>query len=224
MTGSGSRPDPDAISTLRAALADHVLRHEVTVDRFERMLSVASSRLRSVTVVLESLWDPHNVSAVIRSAEGIGIDEAHVVEQPHRFRTNRGVARGADRWLRIHRHADIGACFEHLRTRGFRTCAADVGAGCRPLPELPLDRPIAIVLGSEKEGLTTEARSLAELRFTIPMHGMTASFNVSVSAAITLWDLCRRRREMLAGDGDLTLDEQIARVGAWLARQASRRG
>jgi tRNA (guanosine-2'-O-)-methyltransferase len=220
---AGDRSDPTTVAALRAALADHPLREEVTGARFERMLRVASSRLRSVTVVLENLWDPHNVSAVIRSAEAIGIDEAHVVEQPHRFRINRGVARGAERWLRIHRHADVGSCLEHLRAAGFRTCAADVGAGCQPLPALPLDRPVAIVLGSEREGLTREAKDLAELRFTIPMQGMTASFNVSVSAAITLWELCRRRREALAADGDLTLDQQVARVSAWLTRQAARR-
>ncbi|HVS14178.1 MAG TPA: RNA methyltransferase [Thermoanaerobaculia bacterium] len=213
----------DPIAALDDALAGHPLRGEVTPRRYRRMLEVAASRLGSVTVVLENLWDPHNVSAVIRSAEGIGIDEAHVVEQPHRFRVNRGVARGAERWLRIRRHPDIVGCIARLASEGFVTCAADVGPGCLGLPELPLDRPIAIVLGSEKDGLTTEAKVVTDLRFTIPMAGMTESFNVSVSAAIALWDLCRRRRALLGAAGDLALEDRVARVAEWLARQATSR-
>jgi tRNA (guanosine-2'-O-)-methyltransferase len=217
------RAGGDAVAALDAALAGHPLCGEITPRRYRRMLEVAASRLGSITVVLENLWDPHNVSAVIRSAEGIGVDRVHVVEQPHRFCVNRGVARGAHRWLRIHRHPDVASCLARLAAEGFVTCAADVGPGCLDLRELPLDRPLAIVLGSEKDGLTTEARSLAHLRFTIPMAGMTGSFNVSVSAAIALWDLCRRRRVQLGRDGDLALEDQVERVTAWLARQAASR-
>jgi tRNA (guanosine-2'-O-)-methyltransferase len=187
------------------------------------MLEVAASRLSSITVVLENLWDPHNVSAVIRSAEGLGLDQVHVVEQPHRFRTNRGVARGSDRWLRSQRHPDNASCVAGLSESGYTTCAADLGPGCVRLQDIPLDAPVAIVLGSERSGLTTEAKTLAHLRFTIPMHGMTESFNVSVSAAVALWDLCQRRRARLSAAGDLPLEQQVARVSAWLTRQTARR-
>lgn len=213
-------PRHEELLALVAGNPDHQL---VTERRLLRMLHVALARLGSITVVLESLWDPHNVSAVLRSAEGLGLLEAHVVEHPHRTRLNADVLRGADRWLTLGRYPDLRSCLERLRERSFLICAADIGEGCVPIDRLPVSAPVAVVLGSEKDGLTTRAKQLADVRFTIPMTGMTESFNVSVSAALTLWELTRRRRELLDEGrlGDLPVERAAELVTRWLGEARS---
>ncbi|MEM6704284.1 MAG: RNA methyltransferase [Acidobacteriota bacterium] len=186
----------------------------VTPQRLERFRHAASERLTSVTVVLENFWDAHNVSAVIRSAEGLGLSAAHVVESPYRYRGNRAILRGADRWLHVHRHPSIDACLETISAAGFVTCAADVGEGCLELDELPVDRPLAIVMGTERHGLSVEAKHLTDLRYTIPMQGLTESFNVSVSAAVSLFHLTTARRRRFGSD--LSVEECAAKIERWV--------
>ncbi len=188
----------------------------VTPQRLRRFASAAAAKLTSVSVVLENLWDAHNVSAVIRSAEALGVDAVHVVESPYTFRGNRAILRGADRWVRLHKHPDVAGCLDSLAAAGVVTCAADVGPGCVDLPDVPVDRPLAIVLGTERHGLSVEAKSLTNLRYTVPMQGLTESFNVSVSAAISLYELTARRREHMGAVSDLQLDDMVRRVDRWV--------
>ena len=208
---------------LYAALLADLWGERVTERRLRRIIEVAQRRLSSVTVVLENLYDPHNASAVVRTAEGFGLDGVHVVEQPNRFAPARSIVRGADRWLQIEKHRGLTGCLGTLEARGFLVCAADVGAGCVALEDIPVDRPVALVFGSEHDGLSKRAKGLSELRFTIPMAGFTGSFNVSVSAAIALHDVARRRRELLGRAGDLDEAQRRARVESWLAKSAGRR-
>lgn len=208
---------------LYARLLEDPRAEHVTDRRLRRIVEVAQRRLGTVTVVLENLFDPHNASAVVRTAEGFGLDAVHVVEQPNRFQPARAIVRGADRWLQIRKHKGLAACIGGLEARGFLVCAADVGEGCVRLEDIPVDRPVALVFGSEHDGLSKRAKGLCEARFTIPMAGFTGSFNVSVSAAIAVHDVARRRRALLGGSGDLTEEERLARVEAWLEKSAGRR-
>lgn len=199
-------------------LAAHPLGRHVSERRRARMVRVLDQRLTSLTVVAENLHDAHNVSAVVRTAEGFGLDRVHIVEMPNPYQRNAAIVRGADRWLSIVRYDRLTRCLLGLEGAGFRLAVADVGPGCVPLDELSVSTPLAIVLGSEHDGLSTRARGLAETRFTIPMPGFTESFNVSVSAAIALFDLSRRRRTLLGGRGELTLDEKKERLEEWLKK------
>ncbi len=220
----GSTPEVDTAVPLDRSRVDRILERleenplarELTPRRLRRLVEVATCRLTSVRAVIENLWDPHNVSAVVRTAEGLGIDEVSVVEDPHRYKVNRGVAHGADRWLRISRFSGLDDCLRELGSAGFTTCAADLGPGCVPLDALPADRPLALVFGSEKAGLTTAARERADLRFTVPMAGFTGSFNVSVSAALALFSVTQARRSVLGQGGDLDDSQVLGRVGEWL--------
>lgn len=207
---------------LLVELRKHPKAKELTQHRMQRMASVLSRRLRSVTVVLENLWDSHNASAVIRTAEGLGLDAVHVVEDPNPYKRHADIVRGADRWLHVDRCDDLPTRLEELHTAGFVTCAADVGRGCLPLPEVPVDRPIALVFGSEHDGLSPRARALSDLHFTIPMSGFTRSFNVSVSAAIALYDLTARRRSWIGSESDLSEAELAKRGAAWIDRLRQR--
>lgn len=208
---------------LRARLEEHPLAEQLTERRKDRIVEVAERRLRSVTVVMENLYDAHNVSAVVRTAEGVGLDAVHVVEQPNKYVRSPAILRGADRWVRLERHRGLNRCLSDLMAAGFRLCAADVGPGAVPLDEVPVDRPLAVIMGSERDGLTKAAKSIADVRFWVPMSGFTDSFNVSVSCALALFDLTRRRRQFLGTGGDLPYDESEARALDWLER-AARRG
>jgi tRNA (guanosine-2'-O-)-methyltransferase len=199
-------------------LRAHPLAAEVTERRLLRIATVVSHRLASVTVVMENVHDPHNASAVVRTAEGFCLDAIHVVEQPNAWQRNRAITKGADRWIEVVKHRELTRCIGDLTTRGFRICAADVGAGCVPLHEIPVDRPVALVFGSEHAGLSKRALAWAETRFTIPMHGFVESFNVSVSAAITVYDVARRRRLAIGSIGDLPPDVQAERADQYLRR------
>lgn len=216
--------DEDLVQSLRKSAGAHPATGRMRQSRFERMIQVVSRRLDSVTVVLENLADTHNCSAVVRSAEGLGLSSVHVVEQPRRFRKHHQILKGADRWIDIERHRTIDQCLAALHERGFSTWAADVGPGCVPIDELDVSGPTAVILGTEMDGLTDEARRHATGRFTIPMYGFTGSFNVSVSAAVALASLSSRRRRHLGRASDLRAAKAEDLLQGWLDRDWRQRG
>lgn len=201
----------DRAARVRAFLARNPLSAELTERRVARIAEVALRRLASVTVVMENVADPHNASAVLRTAEGLGVATLHVVEQPNKWEKNKAITKGSDRWVEVRRHQGLARCLGDLSAAGFQLLAADVGPGCVPVHEIDVARPVALVFGSEHAGLSKRAISLTDGRFTVPMVGFVESFNVSVSAAITLFDVTRRRRELLGADGDLD-DDTLTRV------------
>jgi tRNA (guanosine-2'-O-)-methyltransferase len=178
---------------------------------------VLEQRLQSLVVVVEAVHRRHNTSAILRSAEAFGLHEVHLVTGE--FRPSRGAARGAERWLEIHRHADIAAVASHLRGRGFSLWVAHPVAGAATPGEIPVDRPIALLFGSELEGVSARALALADGVVSIPMRGLTASLNVSVAAAVVLADVAERRRALLGG-GDLDPDRREAFYRGWLDAEA----
>lgn len=163
----------------RVAKIDHALVH----------------RTRYLTAVFENTYQSHNAAAAIRCCEGFGLQAIHVVEGLRKFRPSRQVTMGADRWMDIGRHRDVGSCLESLKGGGYRIAAATLRPGAVPLQELPLDRPLALLIGHERKGLSEEAHEGADLWFHLPMYGLTQSFNLSVFCALCLYDLTRRLRE-----------------------------
>jgi tRNA (guanosine-2'-O-)-methyltransferase len=196
---------------------EHPLASEVTARRKQRVVDVLLARLSSVTVVFENLADPHNVSAVLRTSEGLGLDAIHVVEQPNKWEKNKAISMGADRWIEVVRHQGLARCLGDLSAKGFQLWAADVGEGCVSVHDIPVDKPVALVFGSEHAGLSKRALSLTDARFTVPMYGFVESFNVSVSAALTLFDVAHRRRERV-GRGDLDDEALLKRADLYLER------
>lgn len=182
------------IAAVRPMLSDE------RVARFDRVLA---DRLASVTVVLENLYDPHNGAAAIRSVEAFGVQMLHVVDGPSGpFRPSKEITIGCDKWIDLRRHRDIGACVAALREQGFTLCATLPGA-TRTLDDLDVERPIAMLFGNERDGLSAEAIAACDERVSIPMHGFTQSFNLSVSVALSVQRLVSRRRAVLGGTGDL---------------------
>ena len=196
------------------------LENFLTDQRKNRIEAILANRTRRVTLVLEDLLDPHNASACLRSAEACGIQDVHIVENRHNFQVKTGVSMGSARWLTIRRYRSdlLGVadpspmatlpildfpvdsndattrCLSDLREKGYRIYATSPHENSIELPELDPSVPAAIVFGSEKDGISGTARQMADQCLRIPMYGFTESYNISVSAAITLYDVTMRMR------------------------------
>ena len=169
--------------------------------RRDKIEAVLARRLAGLTVVIESLHDPHNGAAAIRSLEAFGLTTLHVVETTEPFRFSSAVTQGCEKWVAIRRHRSFAEAAEALRAEDFALAAAVPGAG-RTLAELDVSRPLALVFGNEHAGLSGEAQAGCDLAFGIPLLGMTRSLNLSVSVALGVFEAARRRREVV-GEGDL---------------------
>lgn len=185
-------------------------------DRKERVSAALKQRLGSVIVVLEAVHRRHNVSAMLRSAEAFGVHEVHMVTGP--FRPSKGAARGAERWLELNRHDDTAACLQALKDRGFRVVVADLADDAWTPDTVPVDRPLAVLFGSEHAGVSDVARAMADGAVIVPMRGLTESLNVSVAAACALQRITERRRDVVGG-GDLSPARQQAFFDAWVAAE-----
>jgi len=200
------------------------MNDELLPRRIERIRQVAAQRLAGLTVVLEHVHDPHNVSAVLRSAEGFGLSAVHVIWPEGRLELNKAVTQGCHKWLDVRRYRDSLSCLEPLRAAGFRLCGADPKEGAKDLRDLDFSKPTALIFGSEHHGLSPQARELCDDAFAIRMRGFSQSFNISVAAAICLFWGAERRREALGRASDLTEAEIEALQRTWIERElASKR-
>jgi tRNA (guanosine-2'-O-)-methyltransferase len=172
----------------------------LTDSRRERIDQVLEERTRYLTIVLEDVYQPHNASAVLRSCECFGIQDVHIVEDRNTYSVNRDVVLGAADWLDLIRHRaregkGVRACCDELRAAGYRLVAASPGEGSAvALDDVSVETPLAVLFGTEEEGLSAAAREEVAEHIRIPMFGFTGSFNVSVSAALVLRELTRRIR------------------------------
>lgn len=199
------------------------LRNFTTEERWERINTILSRRTRYFTTVLEDVFDPHNISAVIRSGECLGLQDLHLILNTVDFRPSRRVVRGASKWIDLHRYSseegqNTRSCLESLKERGYRIAATTLRAdkATVPVDELPLDKPIAVCFGSENEGLSDSAHECADVYVQIPMHGFTQSFNISVSAAICMYELTKRIRTSESIDWQLPENEITRLQYKWL--------
>lgn len=193
-------------------------------ERREKLLAVLGQRLGSVRVAVENLHHPHNMSAVLRSCEAFGVQHVHAVETVEAFTFSRRVTLGAHKWLTLHRHDTFADCAAALRALGFRLYAALLDAAALPLGEVPVDAPVALVLGNEKEGVSAEARALCDGAYLIPMAGFSQSLNISVAAAVSLYDVTRRARTERADSGLLAEAERASLLETWLPKSARAAG
>lgn len=168
----------------------------VTPERLRRIEEVVASRTDNLAIVLDRIADPHNSSAVLRSADAFGVQAVHVILGDHGFRASRGVSKGTQRWLDVTRYENADACARRLKKEGFAIYVASMGAETTPddLREVPR---VAVVFGNEHRGVSPEMRELADGAFSIPMRGFVESLNVSVAAAITMHALARDGRPRL---------------------------
>ncbi len=182
-----------------AEIVIEALSPVVTPERLERIEEVVRNRTDRLVLVLDCIADPHNSSAVLRSADAFGVQTVHVIVGEHGFRASRGVSKGTHRWLDVIRYRNAEASVRRLKQDGYAIYVAAMGADTTP-EELRGTPRLAVVFGNEHRGVSPEMRSLADGTFAIPMCGFVESLNISVAAAITMQTLARDGRPRLPGE------------------------
>jgi tRNA (guanosine-2'-O-)-methyltransferase len=162
--------------------------------RFERLRAVLDRRMGDLTVLMEQVDKPHNVSAILRSCDAVGVLEAHVVSLPGRLAMVNNTAKGSQKWVPLHRHPDSATAIGLLRQQGFRLYGTHLAAEAIDYRLCDFTGPTAFVLGAEKWGLGEATAQLVDQAIFIPMQGMVQSLNVSVATATLLFEALRQRQ------------------------------
>lgn len=205
-----------------AALSPYV--GQLRRDAIERVLA---ARLSGVSLVVEDLFDPRNVAATMRTAEAFGVYRMHVIDPKlangakGEFRPARTVTKGCHRWMLTERWASAPACIAALRDAGVEVWAAALD-GAQQLADIDATRPVALLFGSEHNGVSSEARAACTGAFAIPMHGFSQSLNIGAAAAVALHSIVQRRRSAIGAMTDLTpaqTQRMRANMLAWSSRQ-----
>lgn len=165
-----------------------------TEKRQNKITSVVSSRQKTLTVVLENIHDPHNVSAIFRTCDAVGVPSVSLIYDIEKFpKIGKKSSASAFKWVDKQKYKTVKKCYESLHADGFQILASTLVPGTKNLYELDLTKKTAIVLGNEHRGVSDEAAELADETFLIPMCGMVQSLNVSVAAAVILYEAMRQR-------------------------------
>jgi tRNA (guanosine-2'-O-)-methyltransferase len=167
----------------------------MTPERFDRLTKVLNKRQPDITVVLENVFDPHNISAVMRTCDAIGMQDIFVLNNkipPHR-KWGAKSSSSAAKWLTIHQYTDADECFTELRKRYKKIYATHLSTDAVGLHELNLAEPVALIFGNEHSGVSEEIVAMADGNFIIPQVGIIKSLNISVACAVTLYEAFRQK-------------------------------
>jgi tRNA (guanosine-2'-O-)-methyltransferase len=165
-----------------------------TPERIEKVERVLSQRQADLRVVLEGVTIAHNASAVIRTCDAAGILYLDLIApNPELLRFNEAISTRADKWLEIAVHPAPAACLEPLKEAGYEIVATHLGRDAVPYTDVDFAKPVAIVFGSEAEGISDDCLAYADRIVRIPMLGMVQSLNLSVSVAVMLYEALRQR-------------------------------
>ncbi|MET0243446.1 MAG: RNA methyltransferase [Flavitalea sp.] len=180
----------------------------MTPEREATLMSVLNKRQGDLTVVLENVFDPHNISAVMRTCDAVGVQDIHILttKMPVHKRWGAKSSSGAFKWLTIHQHTDAVECFAGLRKTYDTILTTHLSGDARDLYSIDFTGRIALVFGNEHSGVSDEIRDMADGNFIIPQVGIIQSLNISVAAAVCLYEAQRQKK--LAGHYDSrTLDD-----------------
>lgn len=169
----------------------------MTPERFTTIQRVLSQRQPDLTVITDEVHKGRNLSAIVRSCDAVGINEFHCVIPSAGFRPYRGTALGSDKWVNTCMHKTVAEGIDALKCRGFRLVAANLSDRALDFREIDYTQPTALLMGTERKGVSQAALALCDAEVVIPMAGMVESYNVSVACAIILNEAQRQRQ--LAG-------------------------
>jgi tRNA (guanosine-2'-O-)-methyltransferase len=179
----------------------------VTDNRKERINTVLDARLNEIQLAMEAPSDIHNALAAVRSSEALGISTVHIICPEGDATGARATTQGAMYWVDVTYHDSLDDFLKAIKKEGFLLAGGAITA-TESLSGVPVDKPLCIILGNEHRGLTQAAQDACDIHYKIPMYGMTESFNLSVSAAISLYDTSNRKRELLKKNSDLTVNKR----------------
>ena len=201
---------------------------DLVLEQFYSMISeskqemfdrIAFDRTRYITVALETIMKEHNASAVLRTCDCFGIQDLNIIESNTSYEIQREIARGAGNWVDMHTYTSSNAtvdCLNNLKDQGYKLIATSPHAE-KDINDLIIDKPIAIVFGTEKDGITKDVVNLSDELYKIPMYGFTESYNISVSAAIIL-NILRSKLENSSLDWRLSKEEQTKLKIDWCTK------
>lgn len=162
--------------------------------RLQKINEVVKSRQHSLRVVLENIHDPHNVSAIFRTCDAVGVPKVSLIYYLEKFpKIGKKSSASAFKWVEKEKVSSVNECYESLKGEGFMIYASSISDDAIDFYKLDFKKKIAIVFGNEHRGVSDEAAKLADKKFKIPMYGMVQSLNVSVAAAIVLYEALRQR-------------------------------
>ena len=198
------------------------IHSEFLSTRKKRIESYYKNKLRDVELLIDNVWDIHNVSAIMRSADGFGIERINLYytydenpydkpgfsacqkssiskhnEFPNLKRQGKRASSSANKWLRFNKIQNLKKFSEEMKSRGFRFIAADMKKDAKNLISLKFPEKCVIIFGNEKDGISKELREICDDTVFIPMVGMVKSFNISVAASIILYELFRQKGKSL---------------------------
>jgi tRNA (guanosine-2'-O-)-methyltransferase len=176
----------------------------MTPERRAKLESVLSKRQNDITIVLENVFDPHNISAVMRTCDAVGVQELYVLNTkiPRHKKWGAKSSSSAAKWLTIYQFENAGECFLELRKKYSKILTTHLSSDAVNLYDIDLTQPLALVFGNEHSGVSEEIRKLADGNFIIPQTGIIRSLNISVACAVTLYEAYRQKT--VAGHYDKT--------------------
>ena len=166
----------------------------MNLERYQRIQQVLKARQTDLTLCLEEVHKPNNVSAVVRTADATGLHKIHAI-WPDKMRTLTHTSAGARNWVEVDNHQTIEAAITELKAQGMQILVTNLSDTAVDFRQIDYTKPTAIILGSEKVGASAQAKKLADQDIIIPMMGMVQSLNVSVASAIILYEAQRQRQE-----------------------------
>ena len=167
--------------------------------RLQRLREVLAERTNHFNIVLEDVYQSHNFSAVLRSADIFGIQTIDFIENKNTYKISEDVSMGATQWLSLNRYQkhenNTKACLQDLKARGYKIAATSLNKNSVSLQELDISKPVALVFGAELTGISKDVEEVADEFIKLPMYGFTESFNISVCAALCMFELTTRMRK-----------------------------
>ena len=196
----------------------------MTPERLKKISEVLTRRQPDLTVLAENVYKTHNIAALTRTCDAVGVYRLHAVSPDGGFKRHHLAAAGTTKWVRKRLHEDVPSAIDHLRGQGFKIIAAHMSPKARDYREIDYTVPVAIVLGSELVGVSESTADLADELVVIPMRGMVESLNVSVANALILYEAARQREAAgLYEISRLPPDEYRLRLFEWCYPRIARR-
>lgn len=190
----------------------------MTPERKEKILRVLHHRQSDLAVVMENVHDPHNISAVMRTCDAVGIQDIYILNTkiPRHEKFGAKSSSSAAKWLTVHQYEDAQLCFADLRSRYQKILTTHLSSDAVSLYDIDFTHSIALVFGNEHAGVSEEIRALADGNFIIPQMGIIQSLNISVACAVSIYEACRQKK--IAGHYDrvsMSADRQAQILGEW---------
>jgi tRNA (guanosine-2'-O-)-methyltransferase len=184
------------------------------------------NRTKHITVVLENIFQPHNAAAVLRSCDCFGVQDVHIIENDWKYSPNKEIDMGSSKWLNLHRYNNLEnntlRTISSLKEKGYQIVATTPHKNDCLIDELPIDKPVALMFGTELTGLSDIALEHADAFVKLPMYGFTESYNISVSVALALFNVTERMRKAEDLDWELTPEEQVEIKLQWAKKVVKR--